>query len=318
MTVAALFLLGLSLSAFFSGSETGFYRVTRVRLVFNARSGDWISRLLLWLTNNPALFVATTLVGNNVANYLTSLAIVMGVSQFWGSGYIVELTATLCFSPIVFVYGELLPKNLFLQAPNMLLRRGGALFAVFLVLFSPLAAILWGLGKLLESLVGATPLRIKLSLARRELQDVLREGQDAGVLRPAQQRLAQDLFSVASQPVEQFCMPSSEIVEARMGDPTHVLLQQAARRGAVVAPVYDPVAGDWAGYVRIVDLYLDGRDTISRVRPLPEIRKGESHLDALLRMQSEKEELARVIDENGETVGLLYAETLTAPLLRTG
>ena len=75
--ILILLLLGLLLSAFFSGSETGFYRVTRVRLVLDGRDGDFISRRLLWLTNNPSVFVATTLVGNNLANYLTSFAIVL-------------------------------------------------------------------------------------------------------------------------------------------------------------------------------------------------------------------------------------------------
>ncbi|HAY81283.1 MAG TPA: hemolysin protein, partial [Planctomycetaceae bacterium] len=37
--IALLFLGGLLLSAFFSGSETGFYRVTRVRLVIDGIGG---------------------------------------------------------------------------------------------------------------------------------------------------------------------------------------------------------------------------------------------------------------------------------------
>ncbi|MDE0818943.1 MAG: DUF21 domain-containing protein, partial [Pirellulaceae bacterium] len=73
----ALLCIGILSSAFFSGIETGFYRVTRVRLVLDGRDGDWISRSLLWFTNNPSIFVATTLVGNNIANYLTSFAIVL-------------------------------------------------------------------------------------------------------------------------------------------------------------------------------------------------------------------------------------------------
>ena len=63
-----MLVIGIFLSAFFSGSETGFYRVTRVRLVIKALRGDRVSRGLLWLTNNPALFVATTLIGNNNNN----------------------------------------------------------------------------------------------------------------------------------------------------------------------------------------------------------------------------------------------------------
>ena len=35
-----LFFVGLLLSAFFSGSETGFYRVTRMRLLLDGLAGD--------------------------------------------------------------------------------------------------------------------------------------------------------------------------------------------------------------------------------------------------------------------------------------
>ena len=70
LTCLSLFVVGMLLSAFFSGAETGFYRVTRVRLVLDAMGGDWIASRLLSLTNNPTLFVATTLIGNNLANYL--------------------------------------------------------------------------------------------------------------------------------------------------------------------------------------------------------------------------------------------------------
>ena len=114
-----LFFMGLFLSAFFSGSETGFYRVTRLRLVLDASEGSRVARGLLTLTNNPGLFVATTLVGNNFANYLTSLAIVlMARSVAAGNSQWAELMAPLAMTPVVFVYGELLPKNLFFHAPN--------------------------------------------------------------------------------------------------------------------------------------------------------------------------------------------------------
>ena len=121
--VILLFILGMALSAFFSGSETGFYRVTRVRLVLDGLGGDWIARSLLWLTNNPTLFVATTLIGNNLANYLTSLSIVIGTSLILGgNSYLAEMFLPIALAPFVFVYGELMPKNLFYAAPNMLLR----------------------------------------------------------------------------------------------------------------------------------------------------------------------------------------------------
>ena len=155
--VLSTFGVGLCLSAFFSGSETGFYRVARVRLALDARQGDLVSKLLLWLTNNPSLFVATTLIGNNLANYMLSLAIVLGTRICFGGQMMAQIVIPILISPIVFVYGELLPKNLFYLAPNRLLRLGGPFFLVCSILFAPVSAILWVLSRLLQALVGECP-----------------------------------------------------------------------------------------------------------------------------------------------------------------
>ena len=74
-----LFLLGLRLSAFYSGTETGFYRVSYLRLTIDAHAGDRVARRLMWFAHHPSYFVATTLVGNNIANYMTTLAIGLAV-----------------------------------------------------------------------------------------------------------------------------------------------------------------------------------------------------------------------------------------------
>ena len=318
ITGISLFLLGLLLSAFFSGSETGFYRVSRVRLLLDGLDGDPIAKALLWLTNNPALFVATTLVGNNLANYLTSLAIVL-VTHAWlqGDSLLVQLLAPLAMSPVVFVYGELLPKNLYYHAPNLLLRRGGPVFLLFAILFAPISAVLWSLGRLLAWIVGEAPLRVRLTLARKELQEVLEEGHEAGILRPAQRSLAQSLFAVASRPVRDFSVPVARVAPVRQGTLKADVFRLARRHRAAVWPVAEVHQRKLIGYVRIIDLYLDDSPRVDTVRPLLQISEHESHIAALIRLQEEKEELACVINEEGATVGLLFADRLTEPLFRT-
>jgi CBS domain containing-hemolysin-like protein len=313
----ALFLMCLFLSAFFSGSETGFYRVTRVRLLLDGLGGDPVARGLLWLTNNPAFFVATTLVGNNLANYLTSLSIVLlARNLFGGQNVIAELVTPVFFTPLVFVYGELMPKNLFYYAPNLLLRRCGPLFLLFAVLFAPVSGLLWLLGRLLQSLLGEAPLRVRLALARKELQQVLDEGQEAGILQPAQRELANNLFSVASRRVEGICTPLGRMVSIRRGEKKADVLRIVKRHGSSVAPVVDPSSRDLIGYVRVVDLHLDPSPTVETVRELPTVQASDAHIAALIQLQTTKEELARVVDASGRTVGVLYASELTDPLFR--
>jgi putative hemolysin len=312
-----LLLIGLFLSAFFSGSETGFYRATRVRLLLDALGGDAVSRGLLWLANNPALFVATTLVGNNFANYIVSMAIVLITHLVLGRGQAAaELLAPVVFAPVVFVYGESLPKNLYYHAPNRLLRRGGPLFLICLVLFSPIAGLLWLLGRFLQFLLGEAPERVKLKLARKEVEQVLLEGHEAGILKPAQHRLAQNLFAVANRPVTALCTPVARAASVRLGSRREDVLRLARRHRQGAIPVIAAKTRDLVGYVRVIDVYLDTRDTIDEVRPLMKVSAGDTHVTALIAMETNKETLAQVVDAQGSTVGLLYAEQLNEPLFR--
>ncbi|MGI9456248.1 MAG: CNNM domain-containing protein, partial [Aeoliella sp.] len=181
-----LFAVGMALSAFFSGSETGFYRLNRARLVIHALDGDRICRGLLWAVRNPSLFVATALVGNNVANYITSAAIVMAAAAFLPSWPLAELVAPMLFAPFIFIYGELLPKQLFLAAPNRLLRVCAPAFGVAATLFAPVSAVLWLSNKLLEVIGRRSPDEVRMVLARRELSQLLDEGEAVGLLRRTQ------------------------------------------------------------------------------------------------------------------------------------
>ena len=307
-------ILGLFLSAFFSGVETGFYRATRLRLVLDAMAGDRIARGLLLLTNHPALFVATALVGNSVANYLISLAAVIGMGlAFPRVPEAAEIIASIVLAPIVLVYGELLPKNLFLQAPNRLLRRAGALFLCFVVLFFPLAGLLWVMGRLLGRVTRSSQEPTRLVLAQRELRQILAEGHEAGILHPAQQSLAHGILAVARKPVRQFLALPGPTVQARADMGKEAVLRLAERNHAAVIPVADG-AGRLVGYVRVIDLRLHEGNDLAPIRPLPEIRDDSSHLAALMRLESSGDSLAQVVNGRGETIGIVTLERLREPL----
>lgn len=314
-----LFLVGLFLSGFFSGCETGFYRASRVRIVIAGLDGDRISQSLLKLINNPAWFVATTLIGNNVANYLVSLAIVLGTKALvTGDHGAVELVAPLLLSPVLFVYGELLPKNLYFQAPNRLLRFSAPLVLFFSVLFSPVAMLLWGLSRILESVVGRSPERLRLALARKEVQQVLLEGMEVGILHPTQRLLAQSFFLQASKPVRDLCTPLAR-VEAISSRLTRAeARRQAARRRLPDLPVYKGNRSNLIGVVHTVELWVNPGDPKQRLDPHPfyRVRGSELFGEVLMQMQARRETIALVVGEDDKPVGLISIDQLTDPLLR--
>jgi len=309
--ILLLLLVGISLSAFFSGTETGFYRVTRVRLVMDTLAGDFISRCLLWFTNNPTLFVATVLVGNNLSNYLASLAIVLGVHWLWADQLpYAGLLATIALSPLVFLFAELIPKKLFFDAPSRLLRRSGLPFILFSLLIAPAVGLLWLMGRALQGLMGETPLRIQATLARTQLQSIFQQGEEEGILQPIQRQLAEGLFSVSGTTVGSLALPAGRIASVTIGSDRQDMIRLARRQRLPLLTVMDPDSRRVEGYLRLIDLELESTEKITEARPLIRIPRNESLLQAIIRMQNEDEELAGVVDARGELVGLVTSRQL--------
>lgn len=313
--IICTFAVGLFLSAFFSGSETGFYRVTRFRLAIDGLSGDPISRGLLWLTNNPALFVATTLIGNNLANYLASRSIVEATQHLIGGNQVAgDIVVPLLVSPFVFVYGELLPKSLFYLAPNKLLRAGGPLFLVCGIVFAPISAMLWVMARGLQWLVGESPEILRLRLARNELQKVIDEGHEVGILHASQRSLSHAVIEVANDSVTRYCTPSSRMSSVSAVAARSEVLKLARRHRTNTLLVTGDSSREITGYVRIIDVHLTDSDWNTAVLPLIEIRQDTSHLTALFRLQANHEPMARVVDSQGRGVGIIHAGELVKAL----
>ena len=309
--------LGIFFSAFFSGSETGFYRATRVRLVLDGFSGDLVSRGLLWLINNPALFVATTLVGNNLANYLVAKGIVDAVNSLdLDRPELAQLLAPVILSPVIFIYGELLPKSLYFRAPNQLLRRGGPLFLSCGVLFAPVSAALWGLGWILQRVVGETPLQVQFTLARKELRQGFEEGQQAGILQSAQYRLAQNLFHTAGMPIIKFAKPITRVAAVPRSADRLETLRMARRQRLTEILLRHADNQELAGYVRTIELELASSLNDTPIHPLLRLSNQTNHVDAVAQIQAARENLACVTDDHDRVLGLVYLQQLTQPLFR--
>ncbi len=312
IVAVVLFLVGLSLSAFFSGSETGLYRVSRTRLVLDGLSGSRVATGIVWLLNRPAIFVATTLVGNNLANYVTSFAIVMAVAKLFGSNSSAELLGPMLMTPVVFVFGELLPKYLFYHSPYRLISATGPFLLAAAVVFSPVSVILGWLGRGLQRITGQAPFRLRLAMARGELDQVLRHGHEAGILAAGQRSLAQRLFEVGNQSAISFGVPADRF--AMVQDPVDV---DEARHKAhrcnhpiVLVQRDDRIIG----FLWYADLCI--RQPSLDLNPVIRGRVEDRHLGVLLRLYDAGSEVAVLLNDQGEVRCVVTRRQLVQPLMK--
>lgn len=314
MLALALFLTGLALSAFFSGSETGMYRVSRIRVVLDGLSRGWAARGLVWLLNHSTVFIATALVGNNLANYVTSLAIVLGVQASLSGSASAELLGTILMTPVVFVFGELLPKFLFYHAPYRLLSYTRPVLLFFTVLFLPVSLLLGLLARALRYLTGETPFHVRLGMARRELEQVLREGHEAGILAGSQRALANNVFEIGNQPAVRFGVPLSRLATVDEGDDRDAAKSAARRQGHPIVLVrrHKKIAG----FLLFADLLNEQRDV--EPSPVVDALATDKHMSVLLRLYETGSEVAVLTDRDGTVRSVVTRRQLLLPLLTAG
>ncbi len=312
-----LLALGLRLSAFFSGAETGFYRASFLRISIDAQAGDPISKRLVWFARNPSAFVATTLVGNNVANYLTTLAIgLMTFALVQTHAEWLEIAGTLLIAPIVFVFGELLPKNLYYRAPLMLLRRDANRFVFFYYLFLLVSFPLIGISKLFEKLGQPEEEQTGLVLGRTRLVQVLSQGHREGLLTEVQTRLVHGIMNAASSSMGTSYTPCDRVLGVKETATREEILDYARRYGIAVVPIHktgDPKA--WFGYVRVIDLAVARQSVSSLMFLMPSIPAGSSKLDALLKLRETGQNCGVVMD-GGQVLGVVSTHGLVEQLFR--
>jgi len=211
--IAVLLLaLLLFLSALFSGSETGVYSLSRVRLEAEVGAKRRSAQLLARLVRNDTAFLITLLVGNNLMlELLTHLFETSTIEHLGLPRWATELVVTLILAPLVFFFGELLPKDAFRRRPHLFLTMAtpflGAARVVLLPISLPLQAISAGL----ERLFGLRRQEVARALGRKELLEILQEGTRAGALEPHAEDLARNVLILRETPLSGVLVPWKDV-----------------------------------------------------------------------------------------------------------
>lgn len=109
----SLTVIGLAVSALFSGLETGIYTLNRVRLTVRAARRDRLALGVRSMMRSPNRTLMVLLIGTNSANYLASYGLAQYLHQFEMRTWMAIALEAVIFTPLVLILGEILPKNLF-------------------------------------------------------------------------------------------------------------------------------------------------------------------------------------------------------------
>jgi putative hemolysin len=315
-----LVLLLILINAGFAGSEVALISLREGQLRRLEQEGRQ-GRLVAWLARDPNQFLSTIQIGITLAGFLASAAAAVSLAEplvplldFLGGAAepVAVVLVTMVLTYLTLVVGELAPKRIALQSPERWALRAARPLAAISTLTRPAVWLLSKSTDLLVRLAGADPGRQRQAVTEEEVRDMIATG---GVFRPDQRRILAETIEIGARRLSDVLVPRRDVAavpaDASVPEAIDILVRTTHGR----APVYRGDLDDVIGLVTLQGLVgADGRaaDHVRRVLALPE---SMGVLDALRRLQAEREQLAIVINEYGGTEGIVTVEDLLEELV---
>ena len=131
-----LVIVGVLLAGFFAGAEMGIYRMSRFNLRIGIEKRRHFYKMLGSLLGDTHGLMLSMLIGTNLAHYfVTSIVTIMFIHSI-DPHHSAELYSTLVVAPILFVFSDLIPKNVFVYHADYLMPRFAGLIWVSQKLFT--------------------------------------------------------------------------------------------------------------------------------------------------------------------------------------
>ena len=307
MLELSLALVGLGLSAFFSGSELAFLTANPLQMEVWAKKRRRGAQRANELLSNPSKFMVSVLVGTTLSNVLaTSFATIYLMRFGWHPLLVLSsITAT------ILLFGEVLPKTIAGERPNQLLRLLAPLHRLWQLLFAPLAVPLRKISDRGESNSQAAPGSTSQSnLERNDLKLLFTRQGDSQVLQKSEQELITQVFDLGETSVSHAMTPRTEVRAVPESSSMETVVHAFIDSGYSKLPVYRDSLDQVIGVVYLYDLFKDPPDLASIVHPMTMVPDSNTTMDVLKLLQRTHRPIAIVLDEYGGTAGLVTPEDL--------
>lgn len=321
MDAAVIILLGVLFSALFSGVETGSYMISRIKLRHQEQEKSKAAIALSRVLRYPYIFIYTVLIGNNIAVFLVSKEVTdLYLENGMEAGRLLlgflpwnaETAATLTLMFPLFLFAELLPKNLFRKKANVLMYRVAGLLRVLVWLFWPITWLLKQLFKFLTHNSDSAALRDLHRLSPEALREYFMAGQQEGAITMDQGRMVEMTTSMHRIPIRDLMTPFKDT--PRLPDDATVadFKRLVARRNSTSAVLmHKHKAVGLVSMFAVVNRRLGDDDPLtSCAEHVLRLQDSRNIKSAFYRLRRNPRHCAVVVDGRNHPVGFIRLEDI--------
>ncbi|OGQ30076.1 MAG: hypothetical protein A3B79_03475 [Deltaproteobacteria bacterium RIFCSPHIGHO2_02_FULL_50_15] len=301
--------LCLALEGFFSGSEISLVAVDKQKLRQKAALGHRGAKIAERFIGNPPLLFSVTLLGQNFFIVANTVLATFFIIQRWGTEY--EFLALL-LSPLVLIFGEVVPKSFFQQHANRWASKISPFLLAFCYITYPLVSVL---SRLTHLMLGGVKNRsiLQPAITKEGLELMLSDRENQANIKPGVRETIRKILNITETRVYEIMTPLVEADCVRSTTRIREVYEIFRDNGFSRMPVFKDRVTKMIGVLNIFDvLHAEDPEAFVTTMMKPPLYVPDLMVvDELFKLlKSNKKNIAFVVDEYGGVVGIVTIEDI--------
>ena len=331
ISIVVTFLLVL-VNGYFSMSEMALVNAKHVLLQKDADEGDKKAQRALSLASDSGQFLATIQVAITLVGFFASAAAATNLSDplaQWLSGFnigwlsviapgLAPVVITLIVSYLSIVVGELVPKRIALADAERVSKMVAGPLMVFQKIASPLVALTSASANGLSRLFGIKNADERQNVSEEEIKYMVTDNDE---LLPDEKRMIHDILDLGDMTVHEIMQPRVDMILVEDTETVRQAVDRMRGTGYSRLPVFHEDIDRIVGIVHYKDLVgplMDGKEN----EPVADyayealfVPETKDLFPLLSEMQTNRQQMAIVVDEYGGTDGLITVEDIVEEIV---
>ena len=305
-----LFIL-LLLSAFFSSAETALTTVNKIRMRTLAEEGSKRARTVLAITDDSGKMLSAILIGNNIVN-LSAASLTTSLAYSFGGSMVAIASGIL--TVLILLFGEITPKTMATLHSEKMSLLYAPVISIFMKVMTPAIFIINGLSIGVLFLLRVDPNAKNNVMTETELRTIVDVSHEDGVIESDEREMINNVFDLGDARAKDVMVPRVHVTFADVNSTYDELIEIFREDKFTRLPVFRDTTDNVVGTINMKDLLLydntKGFHSQDILREAYFTYEYKNISELLVEMRKASFNIAIVLDEYGETAGLITLEDI--------
>ena len=298
-------------SAFFSSAETCMTTVNKIKMRSLAEEGNKKAKMVIKITDDPSKMLSAILIGNNIVN-LSASALTTTIAYKLGGSAVAIATGIITI--LILIFGEIAPKTIATINSEKLALAYAYPIRFIMIILTPVSIIINGLSLVILFLLRVDPSAKLNTMTENELRTIVDVSHEDGIIEEEEKEMIYNVFDLGDAKAKDVMVPRVNVTFADVESSYSELLDIFREDKFTRLPVYEETTDNVIGTINMKDLLLYENTKDFHIRDILReayfTHEHKSISELLVEMRQAALNIAIVLDEYGETAGLITLEDI--------